>query len=301
MTELALIAYLLAGLLTLLAFVTLYRSGTKELSEKTTRHFASTARIVIGGRESREQRRRSSWMQKLFWRAGMEWHAWQVYVAMLLTLLLSVLATLWHGWPALIGVPMLMMLSLYVWLAHRAQGRIKAILYQLPLFLDQVLRAIGTGRSMEGALALATREAAQPLRDIFERVLLANRLGEDLGESIQEAAELYRVQELYLLSLAIRVNRSYGSSVRELLNNIVKMIHDREAARRELRTLTGETRVTAWVLGLLPVLIVGYIMMMNPGYMLVMWEDGAGRIMMLMALLLQLTGAFVLWRMIKRI
>ncbi|MEX0615187.1 MAG: type II secretion system protein, partial [Methylophaga sp.] len=92
-----------------------------------------------------------------------------------------------------------------------------------------------------------------------------------------------------------------GSSVRDLLNNIVKMIHDREAARRELRTMTGETRVTAWVLGLLPLMIAAYILMMNPGYMLTMWQDDSGKIMLMAALGFQGIGAFILWRMIKSI
>ncbi len=154
---------------------------------------------------------------------------------------------------------------------------------------------------MESALALAVSETPNPLQEIFARVLRANRLGEDLGEAIQEAADLYRVQELYLVSLAVRVNRTYGSSVRDMLGNIVKMIHDREAARRELQTMTGETRVTAWVLGLLPVLMAVYIMLMNPSYMLGMWQDSSGQVLLIAALVFQSIGALLLWRMIKSI
>jgi tight adherence protein B len=132
-------------------------------------------------------------------------------------------------------------------------------------------------------------------------VLRANELGADLGETIQETADLYRINELYLLALAIRINRTYGSSVRDLLQNVVKMIHDREAARRELRALTGETRVTAWVLGLLPPGMAVYIMAMNPKYLESMWQDPSGQVMLVIAVVLQIAGAFVLWRMIKSI
>jgi len=65
--------------------------------------------------------------------------------------------------------------------------------------------------------------------------------------------------------------------------------------------MTGETRVTAWVLGLLPLLIAGYIMMMNPGYMQTMWQDSSGKFMLCMAVIFQMIGAVALWRMIKSI
>lgn len=295
------VTFSLAGLLLILALVAVVRSGKQELNEKANRHFAHIAGMTIDGRQFRERRRHTSAVQQMFWRAGLAPQERHIVIAVTITVLLALLVGLIKGWLAALMVPLILAITLYLLLWQRANARIKAILLQLPLFLDQTLRALGTGRSMESALQLAAKETPDPLQEIFERVLRANRLGDDLGKSIQEVAELYRVQELYLVSLAIRVNRSYGSSVRDLLNNIVKMIHDREAARRELRTMTGETRVTAWVLGLLPLMIAGYIMMMNPDYMLTMWQDDGGKIMLIVALGFQATGAFILWRMIKSI
>lgn len=295
------ISFVFAGLLLILALVVVIRSGRQELNEKASRHFAHIAGMTIDGRQFKERRRRSTAVKHMFWRAGIAPQERHIVTAVTMTLSLTFLVGLSNGWFAGLMVPLILAIFLYLWLWHRANARIKAILLQLPLFLDQTLRALGTGRSMESALQLAASETPDPLREIFERVLRANRLGDDLGQSIQQVAELYQVQELYLVSLAIRVNRTYGSSVRDLLNNIVKMIHDREAARRELRTMTGETRVTAWVLGLLPIMIAAYIMMMNPDYMLTMWRDDGGKIMLLAALGFQGVGGFILWRMIKSI
>lgn len=299
--SLVFIIYGISALMVMLAVWSIFSSNTVELTEKTNRHFIETAGLKVDGNQRSERRAKPTKVKQLLWRAGIKPKLFHVYVFIgsLFVMLLLVVAV--YGMLTALLLLMLSVMMTYIWLWHRANRRVKAILFQLPLFLDQTLRALATGRSMEGALALAASETPDPLKEIFERVLRANRLGDDLGQSIQNAADLYKIQELYLVSLAIRVNRSYGSSVRDLLNNIVKIIHDREAARRELSTLTGETRVTAWVLGLLPIMIAGYIMLMNPGYMLVMWEDAGGKIMLIGALLFQLTGAFILWRMIKSI
>lgn len=295
------ISYALAALLIVLALIAVFRSNRQEMNEKAYRHFTETAGLSIDGSKIRERRHKVTPIKQLFWRAGLQPQSRHIMLTAAIILPLTLLVGFKNGIVAAGMVPLLSALLIYMWLWQRANSRVKAILFQLPLFLDQVLRALGTGRSMESALQLAAKEAKQPLKEIFERVLRVNRLGDDLGQSIQQMAELYRVHELYLVSLAIRVNRTYGSSVRDLLNNIVKMIHDREAARRELRTMTGETRVTAWVLGLLPIMIAAYIMMMNPDYMLTMWEDDSGKIMLLAALVLQAVGGFALWRMIKSI
>ncbi len=293
--------YLLAAFMVVIALMAVLKSSRRELNEKANRQFADTAGIFIETRDDKDNERRSNSIQKLFWRAGMEPRQSHIVFVLGLTILLTLLTFVMQGLVAAFFAPVFIALVIYAVLWHRANSRINAILAQLPLFLDQVLRALGTGRSMESALQLATSETPDPMREIFERVLRANQLGNDLGEAIQEAANLYRIQELHLVSLAIRVNRTYGSSVRDLLNNIVKMIHDREAARRELKTMTGETRVTAWVLGLLPLFIAGYILMMNPDYMMSMWEDSAGQVMLVSAVVLQVLGAIMLWRMIKSI
>lgn len=296
-----LVTYLLAALLIVLALVAVFRSNRQEMNEKAYRHFTETAGLSIDGSKFKDRRHKTTSIKQLFWRAGLQPQSRHILIAAVIVLLLTVIVTIKNGAVAGVMVPILSTITIYMWLWQRANSRVKAILFQLPLFLDQVLRALGTGRSMESALQLAAKEAKDPLKEIFERVLRVNRLGDDLGQSIQQMAELYRVHELYLVSLAIRVNRTYGSSVRDLLSNIVKMIHDHEAARRELRTMTGETRITAWVLGLLPMMIAGYIMMVNPEYMLTMWEDDGGQIMLVAALILQAVGGFTLWRMIKSI
>ena len=65
--------------------------------------------------------------------------------------------------------------------------------------------------------------------------------------------------------------------------------------------MTGETRMTAYVLGGLPVLIVGYFMLVNPSYLMTMWNDGTGRIMLFSALAMDLGGTFVMWRMLRSV
>ncbi|MBI5462862.1 MAG: type II secretion system F family protein [Gammaproteobacteria bacterium] len=196
-------------------------------------------------------------------------------------------------------LPVIAALVVHLHLEQRSRLRIEAMLAQLPGFIDHIIRGLSTGRTMENTVLLAAQQCRPPLRDILERVRVNVELGAHLGAELQQAARVHRLREMQLLALAVHVNQRFGGSARELLQSIVTMIEQRDQAQRELRALTGETRVSAWVLGLLPIGVAAYMMAMNPSYLEVMWQDQGGRKVLLTALAMQCVGAVLLWRMVR--
>lgn len=184
---------------------------------------------------------------------------------------------------------------------HRLHRRQMQMIAQVPQFIDQMLRSLSTGRSLESAIRFAADEASPPLRYVIDRVIRAADLGADMVEGLSEAARLHHVRELNLIALAMRISNNHGSSPRDMLESIVKMVRQQELARRELSAMTGETRVSAWTLGLTPLLIAGYIMLMNPTYLDLLFQDPTGQTIMIIAVALQGTGAFILWRMLRSV
>jgi Flp pilus assembly protein TadB len=172
---------------------------------------------------------------------------------------------------------------------------------QIPLLIDQLIRSLNTGRNLDGAFQLATQESQAPLRDVLMRVQNTLELGGDIVEALHDSARTLDLTELHYIALAFQMTRAYGSSPKEMLEGLVSLIRQREAAGRELRAMTGETRMSAWVLGLLPTGMAIYMMAINPGYMQGMYNDPSGRIMLLAAAGMQAVGGLVLWRMVKNI
>jgi tight adherence protein B len=181
------------------------------------------------------------------------------------------------------------------------QQKINKMVNQVPLFIDQIIRGLATGRNVEGAIKLAAEDLQEPLRYIIMRAQKSVELGDDLGDALRDAANFHDIKELHMLALAIHTSRVYGGSPREMLESIVNLIRQREQMQRELRAMTGETRMSAWVLGAIPSAIVAYILAVNPTYILGMWHDETGRNVLLVALGLQVFGALLLWRMVKSI
>ncbi len=208
---------------------------------------------------------------------------------------------LWQHLGALVGIGWYTLAAVVIVLVPQVRYRQKVnrLVEQIPLFIDQVVRGLVTGRNIEGAIKMATEDLREPLRGVVVRAQQNVELGVDLGDAFREAAHFYDIKELHLLALTIHSSRVYGGSPREMLESIVSMIRQRQQAQEELKALTGETRVTAWVLGMTPGTLAAYMLWQNPKYMMTMWENSTGQVVLMVAGGLQALGALVMWRMIK--
>lgn len=218
----------------------------------------------------------------------------------------------------LLGAVLVYFLSVWTWIASlvwllvvpilaflfldlRYRRRKELLLRQLPAFLDHVIRGMATGSNLHSSFVAATEDAPEPLREVMSTVSRAVELGDGLENSIHRASETFRLRELQLLAVGVGINTRYGGSAKILLENISEMIRRQERWRREIRALTGETRVTAVVMAIVPLALAGYIAWTNPDYMQAFWEHSGGRIALFVALFLQFAGVFTLWRMLRSI
>ncbi|WP_338476391.1 type II secretion system F family protein [Pseudomonas khavaziana] len=249
------------------------------------------------------QESNSNWvaMERMFQRAGLGkptdrlglWlSGWAA--AMVLGYLLAD----WLGLLAMLLVPPLL-LRLYI--AWRYQRRVQRMIEQLPQLLDHSVRSLKSGRTLADAVLGAIESTEAPLKQAMSRIQRNVQMGVSLPESASDFAEFYERDEFRLFALGLKVNHRYGGNASELLENLIKMIREREQGARQLKAMTGETRMTAYVLAGLPIAMVGYFLMVNPGYLMSMWNDGTGRYLLLGAVALDITGTFVMWRMLRSI
>ncbi|CAI8922863.1 MULTISPECIES: type II secretion system F family protein [Pseudomonas] len=204
----------------------------------------------------------------------------------------------WIGLLLMIFIPPL---ALRLYIAVLYQRRVKRMIEQLPQLLDHTVRSLKSGRTLSDAVMGGIEASEDPLKKAMGRVQRNVQLGVNLPDAVSDFAELYEQDELRMFALGLKVNHRYGGNASELLENLIKLIRERDQGARQLRALTGETRMTAWVLGSLPLLLVSYFMLTNPGYMLGMWNDASGQHMLISAAVLQVFGSLALWRMLRSV
>ncbi|MGF6527811.1 type II secretion system F family protein [Variovorax sp. PvP013] len=184
-----------------------------------------------------------------------------------------------------------------VWL--RVQKFRRRLVLQLPGFIDAMVRMVRIGNSPQSAFQLATATLKAPLREAMEHAAALARAGVDLDAALDQTADHLRVGELHLLGAILGLGVRYGGRADLLLERVATSLRDNEQAGQELAAMSAETRLSAWILGLLPLGVGATIMAGNPDYIVRMWLDGTGRTMLFGALGLQSLGALLLYRLAR--
>ncbi|MBD9662529.1 type II secretion system F family protein [Variovorax sp. VRV01] len=213
--------------------------------------------------------------------------------------MLAALAGLFGGSiAALSALTLLALLAVFaIWL--RLQKFRRKLVSQLPGYIDAMVRLITIGNSTQAAFQLAIATTEAPLRGQLERAASLVRAGIDLDRALHQTASSVRIDEMFLLASILGLGVRYGGRSDLLLERVGNFMRDREQAEHELVAMSSETRLSAWVLGLLPVGVGAFLIMTNPGYFVGMWNDGTGRMLIFSSAGLQLVGAALLYRLAR--
>ncbi|MDR0242000.1 MAG: type II secretion system F family protein [Burkholderia sp.] len=186
-----------------------------------------------------------------------------------------------------------------VWLASRIQRRRLKIVRQIPSFLDGIVRLVTLGNSVPAAFQSALLTTEEPLRGCLDHVSRMLRGGVEIDRAMVHIAKIYRTEEFELVGSVLRLSVKYGGRADVMLERMAVFMRDLEQAERELTAMSAETRLSAFVLVMLPIAIGSFIVLTNPKYLHGMWNDPGGRTLLMLAFLLQLAGSVWLYRMAR--
>ena len=189
----------------------------------------------------------------------------------------------------------------YFFFWMRAEKAKKRMIQQLPGFLESMVRLLTVGNSLASAFQNSVESVDTPLRTALDKVSALLYSGQNFDAALNTVANQYRLKELHLIASVIGVALQFGGRSDVVLERMAVFMRDLEQARMELHALSAEVRLSAWILSLMPLALAFAIMMMNSSLLVGMWEDSVGRYMLYLAIFLQTSGSFWLYRMTKSI
>jgi tight adherence protein B len=190
-------------------------------------------------------------------------------------------------------------IMLGLWLRSRIEKQQRQLIRQLPDFLDGMVRLTSIGNSLPMAFQASAAQVPMPLRGVLDRAMISVRAGLDLDRALQLAAQPYRIEALELLHVVLGTGMRLGGRADMILQRMSDFMRDLAQAKQELIAITSETRMSAWVLGLLPVAVATLMTLANPTFFKPMFEQPLGHTLLLIALGLETVGALLLYRLAK--
>ena len=214
-------------------------------------------------------------------------------------LVLASLATVFGGVFSLLGTLALYLLLVRFHFWRRTSKLQRTMVRQLPGFLDTLVRLVNIGNSIGSAFQTAIVSTDGPIRIVLERANWQVLAGVDLEQALRKEAQIFRFKELELVATVIGVAGRFGGRSDQVLDRMAAFMRDLEYAQNELSALSTEIRLSAWIMGLMPVGIGIFLVIFNNSMFVGMWHDPIGKKMLIGAVLLQITGGFWLYRLAK--
>ena len=180
----------------------------------------------------------------------------------------------------------------------KAKRRLKKFNAQLPDMLSLLSGTLRAGYSLMQGVEAVSREVEDPIGYELRRVVTESRLGRPLEEALDAAAERMGSADFRWAVMAIGIQREVGGNLAELLMTVADTMVARERLRRDVDALTAEGKVSAMVLGFLPIGLGAAMWVINPEYIGVLFSERLGNIMLAGAGLL---AGFGFWWMKKLI
>ena len=177
--------------------------------------------------------------------------------------------------------------------------RLKAFEQQLPDTLNLLAGSLRAGYSFLQGVEAVAQETSDPMARELRRVLAEARLGRPLDEALQDVAVRMQSLDFDWAVMAIRIQREVGGNLAELLTTVADTMVQRSRLRGEVKTLTAEGRLSAIIMGLLPIGLGGFMFMSSPEYIQTLFQSFAGWAMVIGSAVAGLAGFAWLQKIIK--
>ena len=214
-----------------------------------------------------------------------------------LVVLVAIVAVVAAGFGLLVGGPVLAIVLLIVvpvltrvGVGLKLSRRQRVFADQLEDSLQLMSSSLRAGHSILQALNAVAREAEEPTATEYARIINEVRIGRELSDALDETATRMQSDDFSWVTQAIAINREVGGNLAEVLDRVAETIRDRNQIRRQVKALSAEGTMSAWVLMGLPLCIVGFLTVTNPAYMASFTQSLIGFILIGVAVTMLIIG-----------
>lgn len=182
---------------------------------------------------------------------------------------------------------------------NRRKARRRLFEQQFPDALDMMTSALRAGHGFTKALQLVAMEAPDPIGTEFRKTFEEQNLGLPMKEALLNLTNRIASVDVKLFVTAVVIQRESGGNLTEVLLKISETIRARFKLMGQVKALTAQGRFSSWILGGLPVVLALIISILNPDYIMLLFKDSFGKIMVTMALTMEIIGFLVIRKIVN--
>jgi tight adherence protein B len=187
----------------------------------------------------------------------------------------------------------------YVYLSVKQSKRKQKFEESLAPTLQLLAGSLAAGHSLPQAVDTVAQEAAEPMASELRRAVAEARLAVTVEDALDHIAERTGSKDFAWVAMAVRIQRNVGGNLAELLTTVAATLRERERLRRHVRVLSAEGRLSAIILGVLPILFAFYLFAVRRDYLMRLFTDPLGVGMVIVGSVIFVVSIFVMVKLVK--
>jgi tight adherence protein B len=165
--------------------------------------------------------------------------------------------------------------------------------------IDIIVRGIKSGLPVHDCLRVIASESPAPLGPEFQRLVENISMGMAVDQGLEKMYERMPTPELRFFTIVLAIQAKTGGNLAEALGNLSAVLRARKLMREKIKALSSEATTSAFIIGSLPVCVILLITATTPSYMIIMFQDPRGKLMLIAGALVEMLGIYVMRRMIN--
>lgn len=183
--------------------------------------------------------------------------------------------------------------------AQMTRRRLKRFIQLFPEAIDLMVRGIRSGLPISETMASIGQEMADPVGTEFRHITDAVKLGQSIDEAMWDVASRLETPEFKFFVISLSVQRETGGNLAETLENLSEVLRRRLQMQLKIKAMSSEAKASAYIIGSLPFIMFAILMIMNHDYIMTLFIDSRGMIVLGIGLAMILIGAMVMAKMVR--
>jgi tight adherence protein B len=177
--------------------------------------------------------------------------------------------------------------------------RLKKFTKEFPNAVDVVVRGVKAGLPLNDCLRIIANEAAEPVRTEFRNIHESQTMGLTVSEAVARMTERVPVPEANFFAIVIAIQQRAGGNLGEALGNLSKVLRERAKMTGKIKAMSMEAKASAWIIGALPVIVMALVYVSSPDYIMLLFNDQLGNVILGAAAIWAFCGVMVMRKMIN--
>ena len=183
------------------------------------------------------------------------------------------------------------------YLRNRRGHRLRQFDAQLPRAMELIANSMKAGQSVAQSFSAVVDNAAPPVSDEFTLARREIELGASVESALNNMVRRIGSNDLRLMVMVITIQRSVGGDLPAILVTLADTMRQREEMRAEINAATAQSRATALIITLLPIVAALLLYFIVRDYFRPMLVNPIGWFMLAIAAVMLFVGNLIIRRL----